>query len=61
MAITTVVATPERSNELQLREASMSAHQLEDQPETMDYEDSGPTLCTPLVQVTSPRIKEFLQ
>jgi hypothetical protein len=61
LEITTVATTPDRSNEVQLIEASMGTHQLEDQPKSMDYEDSGPTICTPPVQVTSPQIKEFLQ
>jgi hypothetical protein len=39
----------------------MGTHQLEYQPVSMDYEDSGPTICTPPIQVTIPQIKEFLQ
>jgi hypothetical protein len=44
-----------------LIEASMGAHQLENQDESMDYEESGPMICTPPVQATNPRIREFLQ
>jgi hypothetical protein len=51
----------DRSNEPQLIEASMGTHQLENQVESMDYEDLGPTICTTLVQATNPRIREFLQ
>jgi hypothetical protein len=42
LEITTTAVIPDRSNEAQLIEASMGAHQLENQPESMDYEESGP-------------------
>jgi hypothetical protein len=39
----------------------MGAHQPKNQAESMDYEESGPKICTPLVQATIPRIRYFLQ
>jgi hypothetical protein len=48
---------PDRSNELYLIEASMGTDQLEYQPISMDYENSRPTISTPPIQVTNPRIK----
>jgi hypothetical protein len=42
--ITTIATTPNISDEVKLIEDSMGTHQLEDQPESMDYEDSGPKI-----------------
>jgi hypothetical protein len=39
----------------------MGAQQLENQAESMDYEESIPTIHSPLVQATNPRIRDFLQ
>jgi hypothetical protein len=46
MEITTVAVTPDRRSDAQLIEARMNSYQLEDQPESMDYEDSGPMICS---------------
>jgi hypothetical protein len=56
LATTTVVTTPDRYNDAQL-----NFHQPVDEPESMDYEESGPTLRTSPTPETSPRIREFLQ
>jgi hypothetical protein len=56
LATTTAAVTPDRYNDAQL-----NLHQPVDEPESMDYEESGPTLRTSPAPETSPRIREFLQ
>lgn len=61
LAITVVAATPDRRSDAQLIEARMNSYQPEDQPESMDYEESGPMIRSSPVLETRPRINEFLQ
>jgi hypothetical protein len=56
LAIATASVTPDRSSDAQLEHPS-----TDDEPESMDYEESGPTLRTSPTPETSPRIREFLQ
>jgi hypothetical protein len=56
LATATVATTPDRCSDAQL-----NIHQPVDEPESMDYEESGPTLRTSPAPETSPRIREFLQ
>jgi len=57
MEIKTTAMILDRSNEAQLKEASMDAHRPKNQAESMDYEESGPTIHSPPVQATNPRIR----
>lgn len=61
LVITVVAATPDRRSDAQLIEARMNSYQPEDQPESMDYEESGPMIRSSPVLETRPRINEFLQ
>jgi NurA-like 5'-3' nuclease len=54
LEITIVVMILYKSNKAQLIEASMGAHQPKNQAESMDYEGSGPSIFTPLIQVAHP-------
>jgi hypothetical protein len=46
LEITTAAMTPERSSDVELIEARLNAYQPEDEPESMDYEESGPMIHT---------------
>jgi len=55
------MVTPDERSDAQLIEARMNSYQPEDQPESMDYEESVPMICSSPILETSLRIKEFLQ
>lgn len=56
LAIVVALVTPDRSSDAQL-----NIHQPNDEPKSMDYEESRPSLCTSPALETSPQIREFLQ
>jgi hypothetical protein len=57
LAITTATVTPDRSSDVEFIEARLNSYQPKDKPESMDYEESGPTIHTSPVPETSLRIK----
>jgi hypothetical protein len=57
LAITTTTVTPDRSSDVEFIETRLNSYKLKDGTESMDYEESGPTIHTSPVPKTSPRIK----
>jgi hypothetical protein len=57
LEITTTAVTLDRSSDVDFIEARLNAYQLKDEPESMDYEETGPMIHTSPAPETSPRIK----
>ena len=57
LAITTTTVTPDRSSDVEFIEARLNAYEPKYEPESMDYEESGPVIRTSPTPETSPQIK----